>query len=89
MPPELEELLCVQTRTEAYRTPVLEQAMGRFNQVLVDTAEAEGVLVIDLAAEVPKTLEMMYDDCHFKPAGCAKAAEVIAAQLRPLLGSLK
>lgn len=89
MPPELEELLCVQTRTEAYRTPVLEEAIGRFNRVLIDTAEAEGVLVIDLAAEVPKTLEMMYDDCHFKPAGCAKAAEVIARQLKPLLGSLK
>lgn len=85
MPPELEALLCVQTRTEAYVAPILEAAMNRFNQALMDAAAAEGVAFVDLAAEMPKTLEMMYDDCHFTPAGCAKAAEVLADTLEPLV----
>jgi hypothetical protein len=45
----------------------------------------KGVLVIDLAREVPPDKEHLYDLVHFNDAGSRYAAQIIAAQLTPLL----
>ncbi len=56
-----------------------------FNETIREVGRQKGVLVIDLAREVPPDKEHLYDLVHFIDAGSRLAAQIIAAQLRPLL----
>lgn len=49
----------------------------RFNQEIRNVGKQEGVLVIDLAKEVPSTPEYLYDSYHFTRQGAQLAAETI------------
>jgi lysophospholipase L1-like esterase len=56
-----------------------------FNETIREVGRKNGVLVIDLAREVPPTREYLYDMVHFNDAGSKLAAKIIAAQLKPLI----
>ena len=57
----------------------------RFNDTIRQVGQKNGVLVIDLAKEVPPDKEHFYDMVHFNDAGSIYAAKIIAAQLQPLI----
>lgn len=52
----------------------------RLNQVIRDMTKA-GVMVIDLAQQVPATTEYMYDHYHYTDKGSLLAANIISQQL--------
>ena len=56
-----------------------------FNETIREVGRKKEVLVIDLAREVPPDKEHLYDLVHFNDAGSRYAANIIAAQLKPLL----
>ncbi|MGO9620531.1 MAG: SGNH/GDSL hydrolase family protein [Desulfobaccales bacterium] len=56
-----------------------------FNETIREVGRKKGVLVIDLALEVPPDKEHLYDLVHFNDAGSRYAAKIIAARLHPLL----
>jgi hypothetical protein len=60
-----------------------------FNQTIREVAAANNVFVIDLDRKVPKEKELMYDVVHFNDAGSKYAADIIAAELYPVVNSLK
>jgi hypothetical protein len=56
-----------------------------FNHTIRQVGQKNGVLVIDLAREVPPDQEHFYDMVHFNDEGSIYAAKIIAAQLKPLM----
>ncbi|MCL4500525.1 MAG: SGNH/GDSL hydrolase family protein [Deltaproteobacteria bacterium] len=60
-----------------------------FNDTIRQVGRKNGVMVIDLANEVPPDKEHLYDMVHFNDAGSKLAAKIIAAQLRPVIASSK
>jgi lysophospholipase L1-like esterase len=58
-----------------------------FNETIREVGRKNGVLVIDLAREVPPDKEHLYDMVHFNDAGSKYAAGIIAARLKPLMVS--
>lgn len=58
-----------------------------FNDTIRQVGQKNGVMVIDLAREVPPDKEHLYDMVHFNDAGSRLAAKIIAAQLKPLIVS--
>ena len=60
-----------------------------FNQTIREVAAANSVLVIDLDRKVPKEKELMYDLVHVNDAGSKYVADIIAAELYPVVNSLK
>jgi hypothetical protein len=57
------------------------EGMDRYNQRMRDVCQREGIECVDLAASLPKSLEVFYDDCHFNEAG----AKSVAEKLGPVL----
>jgi lysophospholipase L1-like esterase len=60
-------------------------AYRAFNQTIRDVGAATGVLVIDLAAEIPQERAYMYDGIHLNEAGARLVARIIADTLEPAL----
>jgi lysophospholipase L1-like esterase len=56
-----------------------------FNDTIRQVGQKNGILVIDLAHEVPPDKEHLYDMVHFNDAGSIYAAKLIAARLKPLV----
>lgn len=56
-----------------------------FNETIRQVGLKNGVLVIDLAREVPPDREHLYDMVHFNDAGSIYAAGIIAARLKALV----
>jgi lysophospholipase L1-like esterase len=56
-----------------------------YNEVTREVGRERGVLVIDLARQMPKNSLYFYDLMHYTNAGAAKMAEIITAQLTPFL----
>lgn len=56
-----------------------------FNDTIRQVGKKNGVMVIDLAREVPPDKEHLYDMVHFNDAGSRYAAKIIAARLKPLV----
>jgi len=56
-----------------------------FNGTIRQVGKKNGILVIDLAREVPPSKKYLYDMVHFNDAGSEYAAKIIAAQLKPLV----
>lgn len=56
-----------------------------YNDVTRKVGREEGVLVIDLAREMPPGSRYYYDLMHFSNEGCKKVAEIIARHLVPYL----
>jgi len=56
-----------------------------YNDVTRRVAVAQGLLLIDLARELPKDSRLFYDFLHFTNEGAAKVAEIVAQHLVPRL----
>jgi lysophospholipase L1-like esterase len=61
------------------------QVLELYNGVTREVGREQGVLVIDLAREMPKNSDYYYDLMHFTNAGAARVADLIDAQLTPYL----
>jgi len=58
-----------------------------YNDVLREEGRGSGVLVIDLAGELPKDSRLFYDFVHFNNDGSAAVARIVAGHLCPYLAS--
>ena len=56
-----------------------------YNEVTRQVGKEHGLLVIDLARELPKNSRYYYDWVHYSNAGAEKVAEIIYSQLAPYL----
>ncbi len=56
-----------------------------YNQVTREVGRRDGILVIDLAREMPKSSKYFCDFTHYTNAGGAKVAEIVYEDLRPFL----
>jgi lysophospholipase L1-like esterase len=65
--------------------PDFKRLYDSFNDTIRQVGKKNGVLVIDLAREVPPDKKYLYDMVHFNDAGSKLAAKIIAAQLKPLI----
>lgn len=61
-----------------YFTPAaLAEAMDAYNEVLLDVCRTEAVECFDLAAALPKTTDVFYDDVHFTEAGAEQVTDLL------------
>jgi lysophospholipase L1-like esterase len=60
-------------------------ALERFNDAMRDVGREKSAAVIDLAHLMPKSSRFYYDFLHFSKTGAAKVAEIVAAQMCPIL----
>jgi len=65
-----------------YSAEVLADGMNLYNQKLLQLCRQYNVECIDLAARLPRNLQMMYDDCHFTAAGAQLVADIVVDYLR-------
>ncbi len=63
------------------------QAVELYNGVTRQVAQAQGVLLIDLARELPRNSAYYYDYLHYTEAGAAQVARIIEVQLSPFLAA--
>jgi len=63
-------------------TRSIMRAEEAFNATIVRVGKEEGVEVIDLAADFPRSLEFFVDDVHFTERGAAAAAAAVAERLK-------
>ena len=61
------------------------EVLELYNDVVRQRGREAGVLVIDLAREMPKNSAYYYDLMHYTNAGAALVADIVAAQLTPFL----
>jgi len=55
-----------------YREELMDDALGEYNSVTVRVAHLNGTLLYDLASQMPKSSEFIYDDVHFNYAGAKR-----------------
>lgn len=67
--------------TSFYSPRVLAEAMSLYNETLFQVCESTEIHCIDLAARVPRSLEMFYDDAHFTELGAHFVARTLGAHL--------
>lgn len=70
-----------------YTTAALEKSMASYNNRLTATCAKLGVECIDLAARMPRTLDVFYDDMHFTERGAQTVADAVVAHFRTRLRS--
>lgn len=61
------------------------EVLELYNDVVRQRGREAGVLVIDLAREMPKNSAYYYDLMHYTNAGAELVADIVAAQLTPFL----
>ena len=61
------------------------EVLELYNDVVRQRGQEAGVLVIDLAREMPKNSTYYYDLMHYTNAGATRVADIVAAQLTPFL----
>jgi lysophospholipase L1-like esterase len=61
------------------------EVLELYNDAVRQKGREAGVLVIDLARELPKDSAYYYDLMHYTKAGAARVADIVAAQLKPFL----
>lgn len=64
-----------------YSTRVMTKLMERYNQTMLDVCRERKAICIDIANQLPRTLDTYYDDVHFNVTGATRMAEVIAKEL--------
>ncbi|GEM_PF-3671070 len=73
---------------KSYANGRVAAGMLSFNQRLIDIAEEEGVILIDLVAKLPKDQSMLFDNCHYTKAGARQVAKIIYNELEGFLTTL-
>lgn len=65
-----------------YPQEVMDSKLEEFNDVMKMVANSEDVAVFDLAANIPKSLEYFYDDCHFNNNGAKYFADSLCSTIK-------
>lgn len=65
----------------------LTQGMDRFNSTIMQSSADTLAATFDLASHIPRTPELIWDDCHLTRAGNLLVAEILAPEVEALLGS--
>jgi len=63
------------------------EVLELYNDAVRQKGRETGVLVIDLARQMPKNSVYYYDLMHYTKAGAAQVADIVAAQLTPFLAT--
>ena len=63
------------------------QAIDLYNGVTRQVAQKDGVLLIDLARELPRNSAFYYDYLHYTEPGAAAVAGIVARHLEPFLAA--
>jgi lysophospholipase L1-like esterase len=58
-----------------------------YNDVTREVGRDHGLLVVDLAATLPKDSALYYDWIHYTNLGCERVAQILEGQLAPFLAS--
>jgi lysophospholipase L1-like esterase len=58
---------------------------AKFNQVIREVGQANGIMVIDLASLIPQDSKYIYDCVHLNDRGSKLAARLISDRLKPLV----
>ena len=61
------------------------QVLELYNDITREVGREQGVLVIDLARQMPKNSTYYFDLMHYTNAGAAQVADIVARQLTPFL----
>ena len=61
------------------------QVLELYNDMTREVGREQGVLVIDLARQMPKNSPYYFDLMHYTNAGAAQVADIVATQLTPFL----
>lgn len=64
-----------------YGVEALAEGMAAYNATLLHVCAERGALCIDAASQLPRSLEVFFDDAHFTEAGAARLADLIAERL--------
>jgi hypothetical protein len=64
---------------------IMFQVIDLYNGVTRQVAQTNGVLLIDLARELPRNSALYYDYLHYTEPGAAAVAGIIARGLKPFL----
>jgi lysophospholipase L1-like esterase len=67
--------------------PSLARGMRAFNAVTLRVAAETGAHVHDLASSLPRSPELIFDDCHFTRAGNRRVAAELAPVVEAILGA--
>ncbi len=67
--------------------PQYKEIYDAMMDTIRSVARKNQIQLIDLAREIPRTKEFMYDNVHFNDAGSKLAAQIIARELKPLMDS--
>ena len=67
-----------------YAIEVVRKLMDDLDRVALEVANAEGVVQLDLRAEVPSDLDHYYDYLHHTPLGAQCVGAAVAAKLTEL-----
>lgn len=83
MPAELDHLILGGELADGtYLTTAARiKAIGAYNRRMLEVCAREGVECIDLAAELPKSTDVFYDDVHFNESGAHRVAKIAARAL--------
>lgn len=57
------------------------KVMERYNLALIDFCKAQGIPVIDLGRDMPKDLNLFYDQIHYTNQGARKIADILYPQV--------
>lgn len=63
--------------------------MEAYNAVTLNTCSQNNVTCIDLAAKMPKSTMLFYDEVHYKKAGADTLAAIVVKELLPILKNYK
>jgi hypothetical protein len=66
-----------------YWSPEVAAAvLSAHNELLLKICREEGVECIDLASQVPKSLDVFFDQCHFTDYGCSMVADLLVEHFK-------
>jgi lysophospholipase L1-like esterase len=69
---------CMDCEQPAYYAPrALRAGLDALNRETLAACEASGVTCYDLAAHLPRTLEVFYDDAHLREEGARRVAQLV------------
>lgn len=74
---------------ENYREDLLDQALTAYNDAVRRVAAEHSTPLVDLAADMPKSLEYFVDDVHFNARGAARAGGLLADVIRTAVTARK
>lgn len=63
------------------------QIVELYNNATREAAREQGLLLIDLAREMPRNSAYYYDYLHYTPSGCEQVAAIVYQHLYPLLAT--